>query len=286
MLSYQHIYHAGNHADVLKHISLLAILNFLAKKAKPATLIDTHAGSGHYALNAPELSNNPEYQEGVARLLAHRDNVSDPLLLAYLEQVYAHHQQGFYAGSVAMMHHWLREQDQLHASELHPRAFTELSHTLFKANAHAYQVDCFAQLKALVPPIRKRGLVLIDPPYEDKHEYDQVIEAVSNANNKWATACYAIWYPLLSERAGTKAGLSEQMRDELARLPVKNAWSIEFRAHPNEHNVGMYGSGMLLLNCPYQVDEAVSHAMREVSEIANISSDDKPIQTCWHKPPE
>ncbi len=286
MLSYQHIYHAGNHADVLKHISLLAILNFLAKKAKPATLIDTHAGSGYYALDAPELRNNLEYQEGIGRLLTYRDGVSDTLLLAYLELVYAHHQQGFYAGSVTMMHHWLREQDQLHASELHPRAFTELSQTLFKSNAHAYQADCFAQLKALVPPIHKRGLVLIDPPYEDKYEYDHVIQAVSQANDKWATACYAIWYPLLSERAGDKAGLSRLMRDELARLPVNNAWSIEFRAHPNEHDVGMYGSGMLLLNCPYQVDEAITHAMREVIGVAKISSAHKPIQTCWHKPPE
>lgn len=285
MLSYQHIYHAGNHADVLKHLSLMAILHFLAKKSKPATLIDTHAGAGQYSLNAADLKQNLEYEEGVARLLNHHNSVSDPLLATYLQQVITSNQQGFYGGSVDIMHNWLREQDQLHAIELHPRAFTELSTTLHKDNAHAYQKDCFSQLNALVPPIHKRGLVLIDPPYEDKSEYSQVIQAVSKANEKWATACYAIWYPLLSERAGEKAMLSDKMRDEMVHLPVKNAWSIEFRVHPNQEDVGMYGSGMLILNCPYQVDTAITDAMLEVAKLFNTSPEQNPIQTCWHKAP-
>jgi 23S rRNA (adenine2030-N6)-methyltransferase len=268
MLSYQHIYHAGNHADVLKHISVLAVLNFLAQKSKPATLIDSHAGAGMYAIAAPQSKQTAEYHAGVASLARHLPDAESALLQQYLtvHQHYAQSQQ--YAGSVMLMHDWLREQDQLHGGELHPQAYAELASHINKRNAHVYQRDSFKLLDALLPPIHRRGCVLIDPPYEDFAEYQWVFDAVANGVSRWATACYAIWYPKLSTRAGDKTGQSQQLRDRLGALSgIKNAWYIEMDMQPFAADSGMYGSGMLLLNCPYQVDVNITGAIAEICRV-------------------
>lgn len=256
MLSYQHIYHAGNPADVLKHAVLALLLQFLQRKEKPLRIFDTHAGSGLYDLESSEACKTAEYREGIGRLFP---LIETPEALApYLSLVRGLNPDGrlrYYPGSPVVAAKLLRPDDHLELMDLHPQALSELRNALGRERrAHIHRRDGFEGLPALLPPREHRGLVLIDPSYEVKEEFRRVLTLLQEAMRRWATGCYAIWYPILSHPAAvdflprvTASGIPRIFRAELAVLA---------RTQP-----GMTGSGMLLVNPPWGMEAAINQLL-------------------------
>lgn len=249
MLSYRHAFHAGNHADVLKHLVLMLALERLVLKLKPLCFVDTHAGAGSYRLDTGLACKNQEYERGISRLMAATEL---PAPLHRFVELICSFSPGptlsEYPGSPALARALLRPDDRLELSELHPADFEGLGTWACGArHIHLSRTDGFARLKALMPPRERRGLVLIDPPYEIKKDYLQVVEAVRGAQRRFATGVFLVWYPLLG-----RAEL-EFMRKGLMALDGAQLWVELQVASPTGR--GMFGSGMWVLNPPWQLQE-------------------------------
>ncbi|NVK58178.1 MAG: 23S rRNA (adenine(2030)-N(6))-methyltransferase RlmJ [Alteromonadaceae bacterium] len=274
MLSYQHGYHAGNHADIIKHLCWVAVINRLKQKNKPFNLFDTHAGAGCYRLDSEQALKTGEYQSGIARL----DNIAahDPLLQDYLAILSSYASDNQYPGSPLIASHLLREQDALHVMELHPGEFEGLKQATKRCSGagqvHSHFRDGLAGLVALSPPKPNRGAVLIDPPYESRSEYPQVISTVKQCLKRWPQAQLLVWYPLLSERAGDKQGAAEAMCRTFAELE-HNVLTIELRVTKNTPDAGMYGSGVCFINPAWQVEKLIGSALHEVVGYLGPDSD-------------
>lgn len=284
MLSYQHIYHTGNHADILKHMTLLSTLGKLSQKTKPFTVIDTHGGAGLYPVSAAEVERSGEYAKGAKYLVDAQNSIDHPLLQEYVATLLRCLQHDELPGSPYLLNSALRGNDQMHVCELHPQAFSELQNNIGGKGVNLYQEDSFAGLKRLCPPLIKRGLVLMDPPYEQPAEYTWVKEALCENIPKWPTAAYLLWYPLLSAKAGTKAGLSEQMCQSLDNsIEVKNIAKFElYMTEFDAVEVGMYGSGMFCINLPYGCFEELHTSLHEAVEILNQASSQRfAIRAQW-----
>ena len=259
MLSYRHAFHAGNHADVLKHFIEVQLLRYLAQKDKPFWYIDTHAGAGCYALDSGYATQNAEYESGIARLWL-RDDLPAPLA-EYVELVKRLNPDGqlrLYPGSPLVALELLREQDRMRLFELHP-SDSEILRENFAG--HGAQVlmqtaDGFGALKALLPPPPRRALVLIDPPYEDKQDYRRVASALREGLLRFANGVYAVWYPQL-QRAEAR-----QLPEQLRQLPVKSWLHVALSVQaPSEDGFGMHGSGMFILNPPWTLPKVLNQAM-------------------------
>ena len=259
-MNYRHAFHAGNHADVLKHTVLLALIEALKRKEAPFFLLDTHAGRGRYLLGGSESQKTGEAEAGIFRLF---DQPKLPDTLEhYLRAVQADNPVGAlvaYPGSPLLAAQAMREQDRLAACELQPEEAAELK-ALF---AHDKRVavharDGYAAMHALLPPRLgevkfARGLVLIDPPYEAQDaEYPQIIKSLRDALERWPNASYAVWYPIKQRRS-----LFPFFR-KAAALPVKSALVAELQIRPDDSPLRLNGSGMLLLNPPYQFEQAIA----------------------------
>ncbi|PKL25116.1 MAG: 23S rRNA (adenine(2030)-N(6))-methyltransferase RlmJ [Spirochaetae bacterium HGW-Spirochaetae-3] len=259
MLSYRHGFHAGNHADVLKHTVLVECIRTLCGKDAPLQYIDTHAGAGSYALSEGYAAMNEEWAGGVERLRAFAESAAPPQALAsYLEVIRAYrvaHGEA-YPGSPAIAAAELRSQDRLALFELHPSDSGPLS-SLFEEDrrVRVSNADGFACLRGLLPPPSRRGLVLVDPSYELAADYDRVVATLEMAIRRFATGVYVVWYPLL-EREEARAlpsrleGLADRTLD--ARLRVRTS-------RPGER--GMAGSGMMIVNPPWRLKEALEPAL-------------------------
>jgi len=249
MLSYRHAFHAGNHADVLKHFIELHLLQYLNQKDKPYWMIDTHAGAGMYALDQGYAAQNAEYMSGIARLMQ-RDDV--PVALAdYVALVRGLNPGGelkIYPGSPWIAMQTLRQQDQLRLFELHPTD-SKILHENFASAGRRVKIeatDGFAGLKALLPPAPRRALVLIDPPYEEKQDYQRVPATLKDALKRFETGTYAVWYPLLQRHE------SQHFAESLKRVPAKSWLNVSLTVHtPAATGFGMHGSGMFVLNPPW-----------------------------------
>jgi 23S rRNA (adenine2030-N6)-methyltransferase len=265
MLSYQHEYHAGNFADVHKHLCLRVLFESLLKKEKPFCYIDCHAGAGIYDLNGPEARRTAEAAGGIGRLWEGRAEASAPPLVAYLQAVAALNPGGTlarYPGSPEFARQWLRPQDKALLLELHPQAQQAL-HKNFRADPRisVHPRDCHEGLIALVPPAIRRGLVLLDPSYEVKDEYRQIVALAASAHKRWANAVYAIWYPLLP--AARHRDLLAALADSgLARILVS-----ELILGDGQGEGGMYGSGIAIVNTPWQVDDALAALVPTVAAL-------------------
>jgi len=259
MLSYRHAFHAGNHADVLKHFVQMQLLQYLAQKDKPFWVIDTHAGAGRYELTRGYAAKNAEYESGIARLW---DAKGLPVALAdYVALVKRLNPDGrmkLYPGSPLVAQMLLREQDRLRLFELHPSDYGILAENFI---AHDKQVlvqksDGFGALKALLPPPPRRALVLIDPPYEEKQDYKRVIDALKEGLQRFATGTYAVWYPCLQREE------SARLPEKLKHLPVKSWLRVELHVRsPAADGFGMHGSGMFLLNPPWTLHATLQEVM-------------------------
>lgn len=259
MLSYRHAFHAGSHADVLKHFIEVQLLRYLAQKDKPFWYIDTHAGAGCYALDSGYAALNAEYESGIS-LLWERDDLPAPLA-DYVALVKRINQDGplkIYPGSPLVALNIIREQDRMRLYELHPSDSEILQHTFASHGAQVLiqAADGFSALKALLPPPPRRALVLIDPPYEDKQEYQRVISALRDGLKRFASGIYAVWYPQL-QRAEAR-----QLPGQLKRLPVKSWLNVSLSVQaPSEDGFGMHGNGIFIVNPPWLMHGILQEVM-------------------------
>ncbi len=257
MLSYRHGFHAGNHADVLKHYVLFSVLNYYNEKDKPYWYIDTHSGAGLYDINHEFAEKTGEYHEGIG-LLQKSKNLPKELLefLEFLVQFQIN--KKLYPGSPVIAQKIVRSVDRIKLFELHPADSEHLINN-FKGQGIKYQVqksDGFQGLISLLPPSSRRAVVLIDPPYEDKNDYRTVVNTLKEAYKRFSTGCYMVWYPLL-------------MRDESLSLPGKlqraladNFLNVTLSVYePNGEQFGMFGSGLFIVNPPYTLKKELEKIM-------------------------
>jgi 23S rRNA (adenine2030-N6)-methyltransferase len=257
MLSYRHAFHAGNHADVLKHLVEVLVLQYLVKKTgKPLRYIDTHAGPGSYDLGGGFASKNREFDSGIARLWARPDLPPD--LAGYVDIVRGFNPGGGllqqYPGSPAIAAKILHAGDRLQLFELHPDDAGRLRQWAGRdRRIKVQQADGFAALKAVLPPVEKRALVMIDPPYEIKTDYTTAVAVLKMACKKFATGVYALWYPLL-DREQVVA-----MVKKLQAMPVKYL-RVELPVQTAAEQ-GMYGSGMFVINPPWVLQQQLESCL-------------------------
>ncbi|MCK2045973.1 MULTISPECIES: 23S rRNA (adenine(2030)-N(6))-methyltransferase RlmJ [Chromohalobacter] len=263
MLAYQHAYHAGNFADVHKHLAMFAVLRHLLRKPSPVTYVDTHAGRGLYPLDAEETQRLKEYRHGVASLWASRERLADdPLLGPWCEQlgaVQAAPRLSHYPGSPWWLSQACRVQDRLDLYELHPSEASHLDAQALPDQARRFHADGLAGLRASLPPATPRLCVLIDPSYEIKQEYVDVATTLQAVSAKVRHAIVLIWYPLLP------SGRHHDLLDAVRRSGVRKVWRSELLLHPPGDAVhGMYGSGMLIFNPPWGVDTQLDDGLARV----------------------
>lgn len=297
MLSYQHAFHAGNHADVVKHVTICALLRALTQKPKPFFYLDTHAGNGCY-----ELQGQVQQDEVAAFALSPKDGM--PVAIAdYLEIVGPYLEKGSYPGSPLVASDLLAllaeernqgndsvEKANLQLCELHPSAFASLKQWMSSTNFHCHQRDAFELLNALMPPKPNRGLVVIDPPYEQAGEYEQVVKAITKALDKWRNGIFCIWYPLLSPQRidrvtqnivdTPKHGLSEKMLNSFTQLASESnvgLVDVQFAHQAPSVEMGMYGSGMLIINPPWQFESQLKSIVAYLQQ--QLVSDENKLST-------
>lgn len=267
MLSYKHGFHAGNFADLHKHISLSIVLQALQRKEKPFCYIDTHAGSGLYDLKSPQAQKNREFKSGVSPLYSRASSGLSQLagtVEQYLQTIKQYNDDGLtsYPGSPLIARAGVRAQDAMILMELHTSEAGKLK-DLFVGDpqVHVHHRDGLEGLVGLVPPEQKRGLVLIDPSYEVKSDYSTVRETVVKAHQRWSSGVFMIWYPLLAEER------HRGLLTELQRSGIRKIFhSRYFKAPPKQNGRvsrdvrGMTGSGLLVINPPWKFGEQ-SHSI-------------------------
>lgn len=259
MLSYRHAYHAGNHADVLKHLILLQIAQYMGEKPAPFWIIDTHAGAGRYALDSVHASKLAEWRDGVGRLWNATSLPSAAVdYLDFVKMLNPDGQLLHYPGSPWLARQLLRESDKLRLFEMHS-SDVKLLQDGFRGAGRQVSItagDGFAGLKALLPPPPRRALVLIDPSYETKSDYSAVVKGLEDAMKRFPTGTYALWYPLLIKPE------ARQLPDRLKRLGATN-WlnaTLQVKAAPHD-GFGMYGSGMFLINPPWTLKKTLQDTL-------------------------
>ena len=249
MLSYRHAFHAGNHADVLKHFVLWLVLDYFNRKDKSYWYVDTHSGAGLYDLGGSEAQKVGEYRSGIARLMA-AEALPEPLaqFRGRLKDILP--QANLYCGSPWLAQAQTRGCDRLRLFELHPADFALLENNMREAGLKRSGIirreDGFKGLISLLPPPTRRAVVLIDPPYEEKQDYARVVQTLKEAQKRFAQGCYLLWYPCLSREE------SRRLPEQLKKLSPDNYLLAELHAAaPRADGFGMHGSGMFLINPPY-----------------------------------
>ena len=256
-MNYRHAYHAGNFADVMKHAVLCRVLTHLRDKPGAFRVIDTHAGAGVYDLGGVEAGKTLEWRDGIGRLMeAELDEPVRALLGPYLEVVAALNPTGpltIYPGSPALVQSLLRPQDRLIACELEPQAAAALSVRLRgDARAKAIALDGWTALTAYVPPKERRGLVLVDPPFEQPGEWSRLAQGLAAAHRKWPTGCYLLWYPI------KEADEVTAFVRRLARLAIAKMLRVELMPATSATDTGLRGSGLIVINPPWRVRDELA----------------------------
>jgi 23S rRNA (adenine2030-N6)-methyltransferase len=267
MLSYRHAFHAGNHADVLKHYVFSLVLAYFNQKDKPYWVVDTHAGAGIYSLHDDFSQKNAEFENGIARLFTAK-NLPESLadFVKVIKSFNENNQLNFYPGSPKIAEAFLRADDKLRLFELHPSDFKLLTENFKNRQTKIEMQDGFAGIKACLPPPTKRGVVLIDPPYELKNDYIRVVDCLKDSLNRFATGTYMVWYPLLQRPE--PAIMIEKLKGLSANwLQVK--MSIEA---PREEGFGMFGSGMFIINPPFTLPNILDETMPVLTKILEQDS--------------
>jgi len=254
-MNYRHAFHAGGFADVIKHIVLVRMLTYLQEKQAPFRVIDTHAGAGLYDLTGEEAQRSGEWLTGIARIMQARfSETTLPLIKPYLDIVRAFNPDRdlkAYPGSPLIARALLRPQDRLTACEVEPKARKRLIDALRRdTQARVVDLDGWLALPAFVPPNERRGLVLIDPPYEQKDEFERLAEGFAEAYAKWPTGSYLLWYPVKSRRATDT--LARHVADIVAASkPAGKALRLEFSVAPQAADAALVSTGLLIVNPPW-----------------------------------
>ena len=281
MFSYRHAFHAGSHADILKHLTLIHLVEYLQEKPGALTMVDTHAGAGIYSLQDGFSTVSKEADGGIFRLMQYVDtckhaNTLIPESIAeYLKYIETENIEGqltTYPGSPFILARLLRPQDRLKLFELHPKEIDILRHNIGELKQSKqidiYAEDSFARLKGLLPPPSRRGLVLIDPSYEDKQDYRYLEVAMEEALQRFATGCYAIWYPVLSRRE------SAVLPDRLKKIAAahKRSWlHAELRVENAPVERRLQASGMFIINPPWTLEKHLAQALPTLTKALGMN---------------
>jgi 23S rRNA (adenine2030-N6)-methyltransferase len=258
VLSYRHAFHAGNFADVLKHSVLTLILEYMIRKDKGFYYIDSHSGAGMYQLSDEYAQKTGEYKDGIAKLIENND--LPEALQPYINLVKNLNQKTteltLYPGSPGIARQFTRRQDSVHLFELHPADIEHLKAYSQRWNkSHVKQSDGYQGVLGLVPPPNRRGVVLIDPPYELKEDYLKAVRTLVSAYKKFATGTYILWYPVV------KRELVEQMQNAFIKSNVRNLMQVEYCQHTDTEEYGMTGTGLFIVNPPWQLASQLSEVL-------------------------
>ena len=262
MLSYRHAFHAGNAADILKHYCFWRVLGYYGQKDKPFTIIDTHAGAGLYDLGSEQAQKNGEYRQGIAKLRA-QSALSPELgqFLHTLENSLPH--SDLYPGSPWLAAHLLREADRLHLYELHPSDYAHLTANLatlkLGRRLRILQDNGFKCLIGELPPSNRRAVILIDPPYEDKSDYQTVFTTLIRAQKRFAQGSYIIWYPCVQNP--WSEDFAEELREDFGDNYLHAR--LDTRA-PSANGFGMHGSGVFIINPPWTLPADLEERLPEL----------------------
>ena len=267
-MNYQHAFHAGNFADVHKHAVLARVLVHLRQKPAAFRVIDSHAGAGRYDLLAGEPSRSGEWLGGIARLWSDIDRQPQAcreLLAPYLEAVAACNPTGSlraYPGSPLIAQHLLRSQDRLIACELEPKSFAMLESVLRgDRRAKALAIDGWTAIGAFMPPKERRGLVVVDPPFEDRADFSRLAETLATAHRKWSTGIFILWYPIKTREA------PEALSRRLGRLGIAKILRSELIVGPLGEDAGLSGSGLIVVNPPFTLEQDLCVLLPALSRI-------------------
>ncbi len=260
MLSYRHGFHAGNFADVLKHLVEVAILQYLKKKDTPFYYHDTHAGAGLYKVAHTYMQKNREYAGGIGRLWSAKPK--SQLLQDYLGIIRQLNPDGalaVYPGSPEIAVHMLRPTDRIWLGERHPTDFRILSeHYRRKAGVSCEMMDAWQGLKARLPPRERRGLILIDPSYELENDYRQVSRGLEDALQRFAMGTYAVWYPIIDART------TDNLLRRFTVLPCKENLHVSLDIGKVEGGPSMHACGIVILNPPYTLEATLKETLPEL----------------------
>ena len=266
MLSYRHSFHAGNFADVLKHLILIKILAHLSKKDKPFCCIDTHAGPGDYILTGDFALKNREFENGIGKLWQ-RDDLPDGLAdyVNLIKKFNGTDQLRLYPGSPLIIKEFLRNRDRLFLYELHSTEIKLLSTAVDRdRRIKAFHADGLTSAMGLLPPKEHRGLVLIDPSYEVKSDYKQVVESLINMHKRFATGIYALWYPVVDRLR------SRQLEKAIKTSGIKNVQSFELGILTDTDDYGMTASGMIVVNPPWTLAANMKRILPWLAQVLGI----------------
>ena len=287
MLSYQHSYHAGNHADILKHFVLSYVMEYLNKKEKPYTFFDTHSASGVFDLLDNKSLKTLEAQNGILKLINQNDLPQQ--LDVYLNVVKDNLKNNIYFGSPKIEEFFVRQQDTLILSELHPSEFQNLKNNFHKTSkkVQIHNRNGWEMIKALTPPKTKRGAVLIDPSYEQKEDYDIAAKTISFINKKWSNGIILLWYPLLKYRQDDInlmiQSICNNVKENNQNTEIVNLQlciadkdshtEVELSENAEVNKIPrLYGSGMLVINAPYLLKENTEPVIKYLEAILKMES--------------
>ena len=299
MLSYIHAYHAGNHADILKHLTISLILEHLCQKEKPFCVIDTHAGSGIYHLDDERAKKTGEASSGIKKIFNIKKDkdkiecedfsatflktIENLKFFNIIQNFYSHDE---YPGSPLIENFFLRKGDEQILSELHPQAFSELQNCFFKQKKFCnengkifiepslHKRDGYELLNAITPPKIKRGLCVIDPSFEDTSDFEKCGRIISKVHKKWSTGIIALWYPLVAHRFTEISMMKEQISASVEATEPK-ILNIQMEIKHKEDMKGLaslYGSGMFIVNFPYQLDEQIRRILPKLTNVLGESA--------------
>lgn len=261
-MNYRHIYHAGNFADVLKHAVLALLVRYMQNKDKAFRVIDTHAGIGLYDLSSEEAQKTGEWQDGIGRIIdAELPEKVAALLSPYFEVIRALNPEGgirYYPGSPKLARALMRPQDRLSALELHPDDYRRLAR-LFEGDyqVRVTELDGWLALGAHLPPKEKRGIVLVDPPFEIEGEYDRLVENLHRAHRRFSGGTFCLWYPI------KKGAPIRAFHEALAALEIPKILCAELHVKSDRDTTGLSGTGLIIVNPPYTLKDEL-HLMLPV----------------------
>lgn len=276
MLSYRHAFHAGNFADVLKHSVLTLVLDYMCRKEKGFYYIDSHSGAGMYQLTDEYAQKTGEYKDGIAKLI-NEQNLPEALqpyvdLIKELNPTNGKDEENeldLYPGSPGIAKRFMRRQDSTHLFELHPTDIQHLNDFCYRwKKVFVKQSDGYQGILGLVPPPSRRGVVLIDPPYELKEDYHKAVTTIIKAYKKFATGTYILWYPVV------KREQVNSMEMAFINSDVKNLLQLEFCLSPDTDEYGMTGTGLFIVNPPWQLSKQMEEVLPYLKEkLGNNDSD-------------
>ncbi len=263
-MNYRHAFHAGNFADVHKHLVLVALIERLKRKPTPIFLLDTHAGRGRYDLRSPDATRGDEWRAGIGRLIDAQSGCEDAR--TYLERAQIQAPLREYVGSPLLALRSLRDIDRAVFVEQQPPEAAALERALpRRRNVSVVCGDGYAALRTYLPPKENRGLVLIDPPYETESEFVLIERALSSGLSRWPNGMFAIWYPLKAARE------AQRMHASLARSGLRKLLLTELSIRPQDSPIGLNGSGLLIANPPWKFDEEIRPALEEIHALLDTA---------------